>query len=153
MDATTLLTEDHESVRELFDEMAEVSKGAVAERKAILDEIRRELEAHSRAEEDVFYPAVAGLENDLAQRLVFAAAEAHAGIQLLLDELAQLEPGDEDFEDRLGELRQDVEDHAEDEEEELFPIAREMLGPERLEALGKEITAVKESFRLAPVAH
>ena len=153
MDATTLLTEDHESVRELFDELEHVARTAVAERKALLGEIRRELEAHTRAEEDVFHPAVAKLQNDLVERLVAAAAEAHAAIQVLLEELQQLEPGDDDFEDLLAELRQDVEDHAEDDEEELFPIAREMLGPETLEALGKEIEAVQDSVRLAPVGH
>jgi hemerythrin superfamily protein len=149
MDATTLLAEDHDIVRELFSDLAELGPKDAAERRALLEEIRRELEVHARVEEDVFYPAVRRLPDENAKDLVEESLEQHDEVRILVEELAQLDPADPDFEDRLTELEDVVEQHAEEEENEIFPIAREKLGTARLEEIGKELESVKESLRAA----
>jgi len=56
-----------------------------------------------------------------ALELLEEAAEAHEEISALLEELADLDPDDPDFDVRLRVLRENVERHAEEEERELFP--------------------------------
>ena len=65
-DAITLLTADHEDVRQLFADYDELVAGdAPAEdRLALATEICNALTAHATAEEELFYPAVRGALGD-----------------------------------------------------------------------------------------
>lgn len=150
MDATTLLAEDHDIVRELFKTLGELGPNDAADRKALLGELHAELTAHSQLEEEFFYPAVRKLDDENAKDLVEDALEQHDEIKILLEELLQLDPLDTDFPPRLAELEDSVAAHVEEEEDELFPIARERLGTARLDALGKELEQRKESLRGVP---
>ena len=151
MDATALLTEDHDVVRELFSDLAELGPSDAKERRALLEEIRQELDVHARLEEDVFYPAVRRLPDEYAKDLVEECLEQHDEVRILLEELARLDPSDPDFEDRLTEVQDSLEQHVEEEEAEVFPIARQKLGAARLDELGKELENLKDSLRGAMV--
>jgi hemerythrin superfamily protein len=57
MNALEILRKDHERVKELFSEYDTLSSGG-SRRNEIVRTALRELELHSRVEEDVFYPAM-----------------------------------------------------------------------------------------------
>jgi len=57
--------------------------------------------------------------------------------------IAALDPRDEDFPLVSRILRQAVEDHSEEQESRMFPLLEEHMSDERLEALGRRITALK----------
>ena len=145
MDATTLLAEDHDAVREIFADLGKLGPAEADERKGLLQELRRELEVHARMEEEVFYPALRRLPDENAKDLVEEALEQHDEVKLLLEDLLRLEPADPDFDDRLLELQETVERHVEEEEAEIFPLALERLGTARLDELGKELDLMKEA--------
>jgi hemerythrin superfamily protein len=151
MDATTLLAEDHDIVRELFKDLGAFGPADAADRKALLEELRGELMAHARLEEELFYPAVRKLDDENAKDLVEDALEQHDEVKILLEELLQLDPADTDFEARLGELQETVERHVEEEEDEIFPIASGRLGSARLDELGKQLEELKDTLRGAAV--
>ncbi|HEX9960018.1 MAG TPA: hemerythrin domain-containing protein, partial [Pyrinomonadaceae bacterium] len=52
-------------------------------------------------------------------------------------------PGDEDFQELLAQLKDSVQHHVEEEENEMFPKAEELLGEATLETMGDEIEALK----------
>lgn len=153
MDATTLLTEDHDTVRELFKQIADLGRGLPAEKKALLDEVQHELEIHARLEEEVFYPAVRRVPDENAKELVSEALEQHDEVKMLLAELGQMAPNDPEIEDRITELQEIVELHADEEEEAIFPLARERLGAARLEEIGAELESLKESLAGVRAGH
>ena len=150
MDATTLLKNDHEAVRELFRAFAEAG-GAVA-RRTLYRSIRHELETHSRVEERVFYPAVMRLRAEPAREAVRGALEDHHVMDGLLAEIDQLDAEDARYGEKMRALQVSVERHIEGEEQALFAQARIHLTDERLERLGRDMALLRESLRAEPVA-
>ena len=119
--ATALLKEDHQNVKKLFAsyERADDEEG---EKAAIFDTLRKESEVHAQIEEEIFYPAVRASDDAEASHLLKEAAEEHRLVKQLLQELEPLTPGEEDFDAKLKVLMDNVLHHAEEEQEEIFPI-------------------------------
>ena len=139
MDALELLKKDHQKVKELF-EQAEEAEGK--ELQNIFDQIKTELETHARIEETVFYPAVQKL--DELKDMVLESLEEHKQIKTLLREIESLASDSEKFEPKFQVLMENVEHHAEEEEEgKMFPKIRKMMNKQQLEQLGAELESAK----------
>ena len=145
MDATTLLRQDHEAVRQLFRDFTAAGNDIDA-RRSVYRHIRQELQTHSRVEEHVFYPAVMRLRAEPAREAVRDALEDHHIVDGLLAELDQLEPEDVQYGEKMRTLQQNVERHIASEEEALFTQARIHLTDERLERLGQDMASLRESL-------
>jgi hemerythrin superfamily protein len=140
MDALELLKEDHHKVKELF-QQAEKTDDEKQKRK-IFGAIQTELETHARIEETVFYPAME--KHESLKDTVLESIEEHKQIKVLLKEIDNLKAGSEKFEPKLKVLMENVEHHAEEEEEgKMFPKIREIMSKQDLEALGEELDAAK----------
>ena len=140
MDALELLKEDHEKVKALFEE-AEGTEDPT-ERKRIFSEIQAELETHARIEETVFYPAMQ--EHEDLKEMVLESIEEHRQIKTLIKEIDKLKSDSEKFEPKMKVLMENVEHHAEEEEEgKMFPKIREICSQEDLAELGTELEAAK----------
>ena len=139
MDALELLKQDHQKVKELF-EKAEEADGK--EQEKIFDQIKTELETHARIEETVFYPAVQ--EHEELKDMVLESLEEHKQIKTLLREMDNLASDSEKFEPKLKVLMENVEHHAEEEEEgKMFPKLRQIMGKQKLEQLGADVEEAK----------
>lgn len=144
MDAIELLKQDHRTVKELFQkaEGTEDHKGKMK----IFDEIKTELETHTQIEEAVFYPAMQ--KHDELSDMVLEAIEEHKQVKTLLREMDNLAPESEKFEPKMAVLMENVEHHAEEEEEgKMFPKVREIVSQQELESLGEELEAAKDQPR------
>lgn len=140
MDALELLKEDHQKVKELFEE-AEGTEDEKEKRK-LFDEIQTELETHARIEETVFYPAMEKREE--LKDMVLESIEEHKQVKTLLREIDNLKSDSEKFEPKLKVLMENVEHHAEEEEEgKMFPKVRQIFSQQELESLGQELEAAK----------
>jgi hemerythrin superfamily protein len=138
-----LLTEDHDTVRKLFEEFRTASETEDEQRERQLQEqIFEELQTHTRIEEDIFYPAVKALDVDELTETVDEGVQEHHVVKVLMREIADLSDHDV-FVAKMTVLIENVEHHAEEEESELFPELRERMGDERLEELGQELAAAK----------
>lgn len=137
MDATELLEGQHRQVDALFERFEAADDD---ERRRIVGDIIRELRMHTTIEEEIFYPAIrdriSRLEDDLLE-----AYEEHHAVELLIDELDGMSPGDERFEAKATVVKELVQHHVEEEEDELFPEVRETLSPEELTELGDRLAA------------
>ncbi len=138
MKATDILKKQHREVKGLFKKI-ENTEGA-RERKQLLDQITHALELHTRLEEEIFYPAVRGLETRKAEEMVAEALEEHHVVKLVLNDLPTVDPEDERFEAKMTVLSELVEHHADEEEKEMFKSAQR-LGDDELEALGERMEA------------
>jgi hypothetical protein len=79
---------------------------------------------------------------DEARSCVAADADV---VTTLMDELKGLDPKDERYDAKFTVLMENVEHHIEEEEEEMFPEAEEVLG-ERLERLGTQMQERKQQL-------
>lgn len=138
MDALELLKQDHAKVKKLFDRTETADD---REQKRIFSQIKTELEIHAHIEENIFYPAMQ--RYDELKELVAESLKEHSGMKTLLQEMVNLSDR-EDFVDKLEELIDNVEHHAEDEEEgKMFPKVRELVSANELEKLGAQLQAAK----------
>jgi hemerythrin superfamily protein len=150
MDALELLTADHNRVRGLFTrfQAAEGSDdGKAAELAAMIFE---ELEVHTKIEEEIFYPAVKACNEEIAD-LVAEGLEEHHVVEELMAEAKGLDPSDEAWAAKLKVMMENVEHHAEEEEQELFPLVRKGLDENARTDLGQRLEAMKAQLG-APTA-
>lgn len=148
MDATKLLTEDHEKVRQLLKQLTESTVRAGKTRAGLLDKIALELKVHTQIEEEIFYPAFKQAAEDAEdQKLYFEALEEHrAAGELVLPDLQKTDVASEQFAGRAKVLRDLVEHHAEEEEDEMFKRARKVFSKEDLARLGDQLAARKHEL-------
>jgi hemerythrin superfamily protein len=140
MNAIELLTADHKKVKGLFEKAEELEGG---KQKAVFDQIKKELETHTHIEETIFYPAVEKLQE--LKDMVRESLKEHNQVKTLLRELENLTPDDEEFAEKFEELMENVEHHAEEEEEgKMFPKLRQIMKAAELEQLGRELEAAKQ---------
>ena len=119
-----MLKADHQRVRDL---VAHYEATANPEAQwTIAEDVLGELEVHAQLEEQVFYPAVAD-QSDEGERLAQGSLEEHQILRHLIQELRDMGPHVHGFDTKFKVLIQNVEDHVEDEEAELFPFAEVTL--------------------------
>ena len=140
-----ILKQDHRTVKELLNEYAKLDAGERGGRDLLFRKINEELTIHSEIEERLFYPAVRTVKTDEAQDLVSEAVEEHRIVKTLLEEMSELTPGEPSFEAKMKVLRENVLHHAEEEEKEMFPQAKQ-LPKDVLESLVIEIEALKDDL-------
>jgi hemerythrin superfamily protein len=140
MNALDLLTEDHQKVRELFEQVQQIRDND--QKKELFDQIDTELAVHAEIEETIFYPALE--KHDALKEFVREAREEHEQVEQLLLEIEDLATEDTDFSSQLAELQETVEHHVAQEEEEMFPKVREIFDKTALEQLGRELASGKQ---------
>jgi len=138
MDAFELLKADHKKVSGLFDELEAATGKAKLN---VFNQIKTELELHTHIEETIFYPALEKPEE--THDLTLEAYEEHKMVKTLLAELSGARTADEEWQAKAKVLRENVEHHVEEEENELFDKADDALSDEEIEALGQRMDAEK----------
>ena len=147
MKATTLLEKQHQDVRALFKRLEKADAGA--ERRAIFEELATKLVAHDGIERKIFYPACEkemGMTDLLGEALV-----EHGVVEFMLYQAEQA-LGKDDFEYKCEVLKETLEHHIEEEEDEFFPKVEKAFEDEALEKLSAKMKqafeqALEEDFR------
>jgi iron-sulfur cluster repair protein YtfE (RIC family) len=120
MKASALLKEQHDEVKLMFKQL-EKGNGRSS---AVLAKLADSLAAHMAIEQELFYPAVLIVKEDL----VLEGYEEHAIARFALKRLMKTAPSDRTFKAKLTTLKEIIEDHMKEEESELFPRAEKALG-------------------------
>jgi hemerythrin superfamily protein len=144
-DAVEMLEKDHEKVRALFKKY-EAAPERSEERKEIVAQISMELDIHAQVEETIFYPAFREAAEKEPLKIVRESFEEHKIVKTLLRELGPMRGQDPQFEAKVTVLKENVEHHVEEEEDDLFPAAQKLFGDERLAELGAEMMDLKEEL-------
>ena len=137
-DAIVLLKNDHKEVRKLFREFQAAGEDATKKKGDLVSKIIELLTVHTYIENEVMYPRVRELLPDLEDDVLESYEEHHVA-DVLVMELAQLEPSDERFDAKTTVLIENVEHHMEEEEQEWFPKVRAGLGRNQLQDLGRQL--------------
>ena len=142
MDCFTLLKQDHDEVAQMIKQCQQegAKKGAMGTFK----KIARSLAVHTKLEEVLFYPRFKDEEE--FKSLLSDAYKEHDKVDNILAEMASMEPGDEEWEAKLNELKQNIEHHVKDEEKEFFPKAQKVLGKDEAQELGEEMADEKKEM-------
>lgn len=142
MEVYKLLKTDHLKVKAIFAELEETTERAVKTRESLFEKLKTELTIHAEAEEACFYPRF--LEPEKTHDLTLEAIEEHKVVKTLLAELESDPKDTEEWAAKLKVLQENVEHHVEEEEGELFKLAKTILSKEDAETVAAEIEAFKE---------
>lgn len=145
LDAITLLKNDHEKVKDLLGQLVESSDRAIQTRRELLEKIANELSVHTKIEEDVLYPAFRDAGKHEEKKMYHEAVEEHRAVEaLVLPDLQKTEPGSDQFAGRAKVLKELVEHHVEEEEEDMFPRAQDLFSAEQLSSMGEKMAELKQ---------
>jgi hemerythrin superfamily protein len=145
LDAIELIERDHRMFRDLFGqyEDAETAEDDAAKRR-IVTRLLVELTAHEKMEEDVFFPELRQRVSEAGEDDIDEGLQEHHVADLLMDELRDLSLFNADFKPKMRVLRENVEHHLGEEEDNLLPRAKKLLSRARSSELGSRMEAVKQ---------
>ena len=141
MDALTLLKEDHDKAKKVMDELETTTERGVKTREEKWTKLLKELTIHENIEEEVFYPAL--IEHPEAKDIVLEAMEEHHLVDDIVEQLKDTPFDDEHWGAKFKVTKENVEHHIEEEETEMFKIARQVFSKEVLEEIGSRMEAIK----------
>jgi hemerythrin-like domain-containing protein len=140
-DAISMLKSDHRKVEALFREIEDSDDDDVLEELA--QELVESLTVHATLEERIFYPAVRAAlpdENDL----IMEAVLEHGSLKMLISSLVGMNAGDALFRPSLKVLKEYVQHHVKEEENEMMPKAQRS-GID-LDAVGAEMSELRRQL-------
>ncbi|AZO82918.1 hemerythrin [Stutzerimonas stutzeri] len=148
MNAIDLLKADHQTVKAILAQLSESTDKAIKKRTDLLDKLEMEISIHTKLEEEILYPAFKAAGTREQDVLYFEAKEEHRTVDsLVLPDLKQTDPGKPEFAGRVKVVKELLEHHIEEEETEMFPQAKKLLGKSRLDDLGEQMEAMKASCK------
>ena len=142
MDVLTFLKDEHDEVKSVFKKL-EKAHGAEATR--TWERLRDMLMLHEQMEETHFYPQLK--KEKSAEDLILEGYEEHRVMDVLIGEISQFKPSDEQWEPKIKVLQENTEHHIEEEEGDLFPKVRKIWDKERREEVGKLMQQMKQEHK------
>jgi hemerythrin-like domain-containing protein len=141
LNAITLLTDDHVKVRKLLTELESTTERGVRTREELFQKVKTELTVHEIIEEEIFYPELKA--HPKAREIVLEAYEEHDVVDTLMGELSDLPYDDETWGPKAKVMKENIEHHIQEEENEMFEKARSVFDRADLNDLGEVMEARK----------
>lgn len=145
-DIRAALHEDHEQIRKLASEMAE--EKTAARRRALFEELKPLLTAHARIEEQVVYDAMIKLRDSKdSHDLGNEGFVEHSLVDVLLERLGKTNlAGTDAWKAHATVLKEMLDHHIKEEEDEFFEELGEHFRDEQLETMAIEFESRKAAF-------
>lgn len=139
-DVIDMLIQDHHQVNNMFEQYDE---GADPERRdRLVHDIIQSLNKHARVEEDILYPYIRAEVPD-GNSLMDEAEHEHQEAKDAIAKLSELAPEDAAFNDAFRTLKEGVQHHVQEEEQEVFPKLREVADEAKLMELGRTVAQAR----------
>lgn len=152
MDATDILTADHNRARGMVNRLEQAKEaGELRIMTHLVDLLFEELRVHTTVEEEVFYPTIRRTSDEIGD-LVDEGLEEHHVVDVLMDEIVALEPGTDEWTAKLTVLVENLTHHIDEEESDLFPKVRGAMSADELTGLAGRMEACKSDLGAPTVA-
>ncbi|WP_111735164.1 hemerythrin domain-containing protein [Roseovarius amoyensis] len=138
------IQEDHQRHRSLLKEIADTSGDSKARRKAWAT-FYQDVKSHAAAEEETFYSKL--MSKTWGQDAARHSVHEHQQMDDILEELNDKDMSSPGWLQRFETLRHDYEHHIDEEEDEVFTRAREVIGAEENDAFGDRFLKRKAEER------
>ena len=145
MDIYARIKKDHDEARELIAKIKDTSSGD--KRAELFEYFARDMWLHHKLEEAVFYRTL--VEKRKTRGEAFEAENEHHVANGLLEELETMPADTPEWMAKFGVLTELIEHHMEEEEEDTFEEAREVLPDEIAEEMGKHFDDRKKVLMAA----
>jgi hemerythrin-like domain-containing protein len=144
MDAISLLEEDHRKMKKLLSQLESTTERGVKTREELFATVEEELTVHETIEEEIFYPALK--EHPKTKEIALEAYEEHHVVDMVMAEIEDVPYDDETWGAKFKVMKENIEHHIEEEENEMFKQARQVFEEDELESLGEQMRLRKEQL-------
>jgi hypothetical protein len=141
MDIYQILKKEHEEVQDMLDQQIEKKMSGRADYQ-VMKEIEQQLSIHLTGEEKLFYPQLT--KSNESKEEAFEAYEEHHVARLTLDELMKMSHDDERWLAKLKVLKELVDHHVQEEERNLFKVAKKVISSDQAKEIGQKYQQEKE---------
>ncbi|MEX1263616.1 MAG: hemerythrin domain-containing protein [Actinomycetota bacterium] len=145
MNALTLLKRDHTEVKKMLSDLEDTTERAEKTRTEGLATLKHELGIHEAIEEEIFYPALK--EHPKTKDLALEGYEEHHVVDTIMGELEDVVPSDETWMAKFSVMKENLEHHITEEEDEMFPKVEQVFEDDELQDLGARMQARKEELQ------
>lgn len=132
----TVLKKEHKEIKGLLKEAEKDPRK--------FSEFTDELNSHVQAEEQTFYTPMKD-EKELHE-LILEGFEEHHVVDLIVKEMQSGAAGSEEWQAKLGVLRENLEHHIEEEEQQMFPKAEKVVGRTRAFEMAEEYQRAEQAL-------
>ncbi|MCD8485741.1 MAG: hemerythrin domain-containing protein [Desertifilum sp.] len=133
---TEIITMDHRKVDTLFMEIA--NSNDPQKLQEYFGQLFKDLTAHAEAEEEIVYPAVRSYYPD-TQELYDEQSE----MKRMLAEIKALSPSAPEFKQKIDQLKNMVQEHVREEENDMFPKLRQNFSEQQMQELSDQFKKAK----------
>lgn len=135
-----ILRQDHEKLKDSLNELINLREDDNY-REVLIEKIRGELIPHSRAEESVFYNSIRAAASDNSK--VMHSFQEHLEAEGLLRTLQFKDKTDLDWKETAIKLKEAIEHHIQEEEDEVFTQARGIFSEDEATMMGEAFQKLK----------
>ncbi|MCU0544223.1 MAG: hemerythrin domain-containing protein [Oscillatoriaceae cyanobacterium Prado104] len=140
MNITEIISMDHRKVDTLFMEIEKTDDPQKLQE--FFGQLYKDLSVHSEAEEQIVYPAVRSYYGD-TQELY----DEQAQMKQMLAQIKSLNPTSSNFKGQIQQLKQAVQDHVRQEENDMFPQIRRNLSEAQMEQMATQFKSAKSQIQ------
>lgn len=138
-DVIDLIRQDHDEIRELFSQLEDT---APESRGDLFRHIVSELARHEAAEEAIIHPTLRDELGD--EQEAGSIVEEEQKAEELMAQMEDMDPASDEFLARFRQLRDDVLEHAQHEENDEHPRLRQQIDDARLQEMAEGFRRVKQ---------
>jgi hemerythrin-like domain-containing protein len=132
------LKKEHQAVKGIIQQIRQGKGNA----ENLLSRLQQELSVHMNGEEKLFYSILS--ENESAKEKAFEACEEHHVARTVLQELQDLPTDNERWMAKLQVFQEILEHHIEEEENEIFEVAQEVISREQENRIASQYEEMKQ---------
>jgi hemerythrin-like domain-containing protein len=136
----TLIKDDHAKVEAVFKKLESADPSEVPQ---LLEQVAELLVPHSKAEEQVVYPAIKSAAPDEESDVDDGIAEHHH-VEEVLEQLKGSDPEAPGVDGLIAAMIGEVRHHVEEEEQDILPKFSDSVDNQTLSDLGEQFTQAKE---------
>lgn len=135
---------DHEEHRALLERIAATS-GDSEERREAWESFYYDVKSHAAAEEETFYSKL--ISKTWGQDAARHSVHEHQQLDDLLEELNEMDMSQGAWLEKFKKLREEYEHHIDEEEDEVFSRAKEVIDASEIEGYGRRFLSRKDEER------
>jgi Hemerythrin HHE cation binding domain len=140
-----VLHKDHELFKDILLKLKQLASTESKRREELFGEFKLEIEPHTKAEEEVFYPPLK--ENKESYEDVLESFEEHHVISLILGELDLMPKQLDQWRAKLRVCKEVVEHHIVEEEDKIFKAATKLLSRDQMQTIFEGFLRERERLK------
>ncbi len=145
MSISEKIKSEHEEFKNILKDLSETTVGDAAVRSSVFPKAVIRMDSHFRAEEATLYEGM--LVHSDTREMALEAREEHRVARQLMKELEELPSKEESWLPKIKVLKENVEHHIKEEEEEVLPKAEEIFSSDQMEKWGQEFVDIEKRIQ------